>query len=132
MQKVLLFFSFFPPNVSTFTVQYSVSAGRHIHVLRKFAWILQGQRSDWVQVGVICSNVYAVILCSIKIPVCTICHTELYVHILFHLFSLFFSFCLTTFSFSSPICLSISFILLSLCASLLVSFSFFLCLSFPL
>lgn len=47
------------------------------------------------------------------------------------LFSLFFSFCLTTSSFSSPICLSLSFDLLSLCASLSSSLSpfSFVCLS---
>lgn len=45
-------------------------------------------------------------------------------YIFFHLLSLFFSFCVTPFSFYFPICLSLSFILWSLCLFVLSLFSF--------
>lgn len=59
---------------------------------RKFAWVLLGQISDRGQV-VIWSDVYAVILWSMKMPMSKICHTVLYVHIFPSFLLIFVSLC---------------------------------------
>lgn len=85
-------------------VQYTMFVQEDIsYIFKKFAWIPQGQRFDWREVGVICSDVYAVILCNIKMPVSPICHTVLCVQCFFHLPSpLLFSLFIPPILISSP------------------------------
>lgn len=138
------FFHLFLYFVSLFTVPVSAGTSTFI-VMLYWQWflllvqavisiyskslLLKGHRSDWRQVGVICSEVYAVILCIIKMPVSPVCHTVLCVHnfspssplIFLTLFCISFS--------SSP--LSFILLLLSSSVSTSSSLSLFFFLSFP-